>query len=37
VPNAEVDELRWLPAADAVTLLTYAHDQPVVSRLGAAS
>jgi 8-oxo-dGTP diphosphatase len=35
VPNAEVDELRWLSAADAATLLTYPHDQPLVSRLGA--
>lgn len=34
VPNAEVDELRWLSAADAVTLLTYRHDRPLVSRLG---
>ena len=36
VPNAEVDELRWLSAADAATLLTYPHDQPLVSCLGAA-
>jgi 8-oxo-dGTP diphosphatase len=36
VPNAEVDELRWLSASDASTLLTYPHDQPLVSRLGVA-
>jgi 8-oxo-dGTP diphosphatase len=36
VPNAEVDELRWISAADACTLLTYPHDQPLVSCLGAA-
>jgi len=29
-PNAEIDEIRWLPAADAVKLLSYAHDRPVV-------
>jgi len=36
VPNAEVDEVRWLSAADAATLLTYPHDQPLVTCLGAA-
>jgi 8-oxo-dGTP diphosphatase len=30
VPNAEIDEIRWLPPADAVKLLSYAHDRPVV-------
>jgi 8-oxo-dGTP diphosphatase len=25
-PNEEVDELRWLPAAEAAELLTYEHD-----------
>ena len=25
-PNEEVDELRWLPAAEATELLTYEHD-----------
>jgi 8-oxo-(d)GTP phosphatase len=34
VPNSEVDELRWLSAADACRLLTYPHDQPLVTRLG---
>ena len=36
VPNAEVDEVRWLSASDACTLLTYHHDQPLVMDLGAA-
>jgi 8-oxo-dGTP diphosphatase len=35
VPNTEVDELRWLSAEDASTLLTYAHDQTLAMRLGA--
>ena len=30
-PNDEVDELRWLSAADAVELLTYDRDREVVS------
>jgi 8-oxo-dGTP diphosphatase len=34
VPNAEVDELRWLSPAAACRLLTYPHDVPLVSRLG---
>ena len=29
-PNAEVDEIRWLSKDDAVKLLSYAHDRPVV-------
>jgi 8-oxo-dGTP diphosphatase len=29
-PNAEIDEIRWLPVADAVKLLSYGHDRPVV-------
>jgi 8-oxo-dGTP diphosphatase len=33
IPNAEVDELRWLAPGDAVTLLTYAHDQALARRL----
>ena len=29
-PNAEVDAIRWLPVADALRRLSYAHDRPVV-------
>jgi 8-oxo-dGTP diphosphatase len=29
-PNAEIDEIRWLAQDDAVKLLSYAHDRPVV-------
>jgi len=29
-PNAEIDEIRWLSASDAVKLLSYDHDRPVV-------
>ncbi|HYH49780.1 MAG TPA: NUDIX hydrolase [Acidimicrobiia bacterium] len=29
-PNAEIDEIRWLPVVDAVKLLSYEHDRPVV-------
>jgi 8-oxo-dGTP pyrophosphatase MutT (NUDIX family) len=29
-PNTEIDEIRWLPAPDAVKLLSYDHDRPVV-------
>ena len=32
-PNAEVDELRWLPAPEALALLSYDHDRPVVQAL----
>jgi 8-oxo-dGTP pyrophosphatase MutT (NUDIX family)/phosphohistidine phosphatase SixA len=30
-PNDEVDELRWVSPAEAVSLLTYAHDRAVVT------
>jgi 8-oxo-dGTP diphosphatase len=30
-PNAEVDELRWLPPADAAALLTYDRDKELVA------
>ena len=30
-PNSEVDELRWLPAADAAELLTYDRDKQVLA------
>jgi len=33
-PGEEVDELRWLPPADAVDLLTHAHDRELVARFG---
>jgi 8-oxo-dGTP diphosphatase len=33
IPNAEVDDLRWLAPHDATTLLTYAHDQALARRL----
>ena len=29
-PNAEIDEIRWLPVPEAVKLLTYDHDRPVI-------
>ncbi len=29
-PNREVDEIRWLPPADAAALLTYDHDRPLI-------
>jgi 8-oxo-dGTP diphosphatase len=29
-PNSEIDEIRWLPVDDAVPLLSYDHDRPVV-------
>ncbi len=29
-PNEEVDDLRWLPLADAVRLLTYPHDRELL-------
>jgi 8-oxo-dGTP diphosphatase len=32
-PNHEVDELRWLPAADAAALCTHEHDRVVVGDL----
>jgi 8-oxo-dGTP diphosphatase len=33
VPNAEVDDLRWLEPADAMALLDYEHDRALVKRL----
>jgi 8-oxo-(d)GTP phosphatase len=32
-PNDEVDELRWLPPADAATACTHEHDRAVVADL----
>jgi 8-oxo-dGTP diphosphatase len=32
-PNAEIDELRWLPLPEALRLLSYDHDRPVVRGL----
>ncbi len=32
-PNAEIDEIRWLPVDEAVKLLSYNHDRPVVLAL----
>ena len=32
-PNAEIDELRWLPVPEALRLLSYGHDRPVVEAL----
>ena len=32
-PNAEVDDLRWLAAPEALRLLSYDHDRPVVEAL----
>jgi 8-oxo-dGTP pyrophosphatase MutT (NUDIX family) len=34
VPNAEVDELRWLDLPDAIELLDYEHDRELVRELG---
>ncbi len=33
-PNAEVDEMIWLPIADAIKRLGYAHDRKVLRRFG---
>jgi len=30
VPNDEIDEIRWLPADEALRHLSYDHDRPVV-------
>ncbi len=30
MPNDEVDELRWMPAAEALSLLTYARDRELL-------
>jgi 8-oxo-dGTP pyrophosphatase MutT (NUDIX family) len=35
VPNHEVDELRWLPADEAATLLSYDGDRRLLDVLGA--
>lgn len=32
-PSAEVDELRWLPPAEAARLLSYPHDHTLLARL----
>ena len=32
-PNSEIDEIRWLPVDQAVKLLSYDHDRPVVLAL----
>lgn len=31
-PNSEVDELRWMPVADAMPKLSYPHDRKVLRR-----
>ena len=33
-PDDEVDEVRWVPLADARELLSYAHDRALVADLG---
>ncbi len=33
-PNDEVDETRWIAAAQAATLLTYEHDRRLVATVG---
>ena len=33
VPNEEVDEVRWMPYAQAATRLSYPHDRELVSEL----
>jgi len=33
VPNAEVDETRWVDAAEAVRMLSYPHDRDLVAGL----
>ena len=30
-PNDEVDEVRWITAAEAATLLSYEHDRRLVA------
>jgi 8-oxo-dGTP diphosphatase len=32
--DAEVDEVRWVPLAEAGALLSYAHDRALVANLG---
>src|SRR3712207_4052260 len=34
-PNDEVDELRWVELPDAVSMLTYEHDQELVAGVAA--
>jgi len=34
-PNKEIDQLRWLPLADALEALTHDHDRVVVEALAA--
>jgi 8-oxo-dGTP pyrophosphatase MutT (NUDIX family) len=34
-PSDEVDELRWLPAREAIAALDYEHDRRLVERLAA--
>ncbi len=29
-PNLEIDEIRWLPVPEAMKLLSYDHDRPVL-------
>jgi 8-oxo-dGTP diphosphatase len=29
-PNAEIDEIRWLPVVEVMEILSYDHDRPVV-------
>lgn len=36
-PNREVDELRWLPASEAIALLTYDHDRDLLRTFDPAS
>jgi 8-oxo-dGTP diphosphatase len=33
VPSSEVDEVRWLPLAEAGTLLSYPHDRALLAEL----
>jgi 8-oxo-dGTP diphosphatase len=33
VPSSEVDEVRWLPFAEAGTLLSYPHDRALLAEL----
>ncbi|MEX2275817.1 MAG: NUDIX hydrolase [Actinomycetota bacterium] len=35
IANDEVDELRWLPVAEALDILSYAHDRELVQAFGA--
>jgi len=32
-PNDEIDGRRWVPLADAASLLTYAHDRELLEHL----